>query len=614
MSSITRRVDPYLLLLLTLSLPALFPLFAPGYFYEAHDGRHSVFYQIMFDASFRNGALWPRWAMHHLQGYGYPTFVILAPLGFYLGELWVLLGAGFTQAAKLSWAAGVLISAAGMYRLLLHWAHAAPRRRGTPTLDLVRLAAMAGALLYVYAPYRLLDIYVRGALNESLLFLWLPWLFLAFDRLVLHGSAPGWNRRLALAMLLLAGTWLTHSFAILAVTPLLVAFLLFRLAWTAGRRPDWRALGARSLLAAAAGVGALLLCAVFLVPLLAESPLLDQQVYVSDTYNYRNHFVYWGQFFSPFWGYGYSDDPTGAGDGMSFQVGAVALVILLAGLAQVGRAHPTRALRLFLAVASLGVLAAMTPLSRPLWDAIPTLTVIQFPWRLLVLASFTVCAAAGLTLIHLLPAAQAPAPEQRRAAFALWAVALLAIYASSGYAAPALQPVEPWREDGRAVFRFEEQFPDMIVGSIWTTEPFTTSPMSDDYASPTYAEEHGRTSSLERLSILSGGGEVLEQRSAGSRFGGRVRLAADGVVRVNLLYFPGWQARIDGTPVPLRLSGPQGLVEVDVPAGEHDIEVRMGSTPARRTGSAISWGMMLVVAALLFRPRKKPDTEVTEGL
>ena len=88
------RLDGYLILLLVLSLPALAPLLAPGYFYDAHDGRHTVFYLSQFDASLRDGAWWPRWAMHHIQGYGYPTFLIQAPLGFYLGEVFVLSAPG----------------------------------------------------------------------------------------------------------------------------------------------------------------------------------------------------------------------------------------------------------------------------------------------------------------------------------------------------------------------------------------------------------------------------------------------------------------------------------------------------------------------------------------
>jgi len=95
-----RLPAPEMILLSVLSLLALAPLMLPGYFFAAHDGRHSVFYLVQFDAGLRDGALWPRCAMHHIQGYGYPTFIIQAPLGFYVAELFVLLGAGYTLAVK----------------------------------------------------------------------------------------------------------------------------------------------------------------------------------------------------------------------------------------------------------------------------------------------------------------------------------------------------------------------------------------------------------------------------------------------------------------------------------------------------------------------------------
>ncbi len=182
------RLDPYLILLLVLSGLALTPLFAPGYFYTAHDGRHSVFYLNMFDASIRDGALWPRWAMHHIQGYGYPTFIIQSPLGFYVAEIFMLLGAGATLAAKLTWAVAFLGSAWGMYRLTVHWLGTEDDE--SSGIDRARLAGLVAGLLYVYIPYHLAGIYVRGALNDTLLLAWYPWVFLAFDRLIAQGGVP----------------------------------------------------------------------------------------------------------------------------------------------------------------------------------------------------------------------------------------------------------------------------------------------------------------------------------------------------------------------------------------------------------------------------------------
>lgn len=591
-----RRFDPYLLLLLGLSLLALTPLSAPGYFYEAHDGRHSVFYQIMFDASLRDGAWWPRWAMHHIQGYGYPTFIIQAPLGFYLAEIFVLLGAGYTLAAKLTWTTGFLAGAWGMYRLVGGWlvGDDLPLPEGSATVR--RLAALVAALLYVFIPYHLVDIYVRAALNDTLLLGWFPWVLLAFDRLIQQGGAVGWPRRLAWAILTLGGTLLTHTFALISFAPLLVTFVFFRLGSQVTRGAG-RGLVVRTLLAGVGGVGGLLLCAAFLIPLFAEGPHLQQQVYVTNTYDFRNHFVYWGQFFSPFWGFGYSDDPQGGSDGMSFQIGLLALLLGFAALYLLwGRPHQ-RGLMLYLLGSTLLLLCVMSPLSQGLWEAFPPLGVIQFPWRLLALTALMVSALAGLAVWNLQSADQSSGGGLL--------VGMLVLFASAGYMQANLQPVEPWREDGRAIFRFEQEHPDMIAYTEWVQEPFQSSPMTKDYVAETYTENYSDNGVLERLAIIKGTGKVISNYSRGSSFGGVVQLDTPGTVRIHVLYFPGWQARVDGALVAHRVSDPHGLVEVDLPVGHHQIDLRMGSTPARRLGALISWSVLVGVLGLFILTERR---------
>lgn len=51
--------------------------------------------------------------------------------------------------------------------------------------------------------------------------------------------------------------------------------------------------------------------------------------------------------------------------------------------------------------------------------------------------------------------------------------------------------------------------------------------------------------------------------------------------------FPGWHVTIDGAPVTTELAAPEGLIVVLVPQGEHVVEVRFGSTPAR----TLAWGI-----------------------
>ncbi len=581
------RLDPYLLLLLVLALPVLAPLAAPGYMFDAHDGRHSVFYVQMFDASIRDGALWPRWAMHHTQGLGYPTFLIQAPLGFYVAEIFVLLGASITTAVKLAWLAGTLAGAWGIYRLTVYWLgdHAIADWRGVSAgetrLDGVRLAAVAAGLLYTYFPYHLVDLYVRAALADTLLLAWIPWLIYVFDRLLMLGSAPGWPRRLGVAALVLAGTLLTHAFALLSIAPLVVTLVIFRLA------QRWRQHGFpwhETLLAGAGGALALLIYAIFLVPLLVEGRYLDQQVYVSGGYDYRDHFVQVGQFLSPYWGFGFSDDPAGANDGMPFQLGLLQVVLAIAGLFTVRRAERARAEMGYLLAVGISLVFLMSPLARPLWDAVPPLAVIQFPWRLLALSGFVFSALGGLVLWNLLPSAL-PGVRPEGGLVVMGALAVLASYP---YIQANLSPVEPWREDGRAVYQFEREHPDMFGYTMWVTQPFTTTVLSAAYASPDYVEHHGDAPAEGRIEITAGEGTVTESYVGGSSAGGVVEMTTPGTVRVNVYYFPGWMVSVDGQPVEPGIDPTFAALSVDLPAGEHRIDARFGETPVRSGAMVVS--------------------------
>jgi Co/Zn/Cd efflux system component len=47
-----------------------------------------------------------------------------------------------------------------------------------------------------------------------------------------------------------------------------------------------------------------------------------------------------------------------------------------------------------------------------------------------------------------------------------------------------------------------------------------------------------------------------------------------------------------------------GVIAVDVPAGEHQIDARFGTTPARTLGAAISGLMLAGVLVLIFWPQR----------
>jgi hypothetical protein len=79
----------------------------------------------------------------------------------------------------------------------------------------------------------------------------------------------------------------------------------------------------------------------------------------------------------------------------------------------------------------------------------------------------------------------------------------------------------------------------------------------------------------------------------------RVVNQKDRLVRLQLFYFPGWTIHVDGRAVEAHPVEPAGIIEFDLPAGEHAVEARFGRTPTRLGSellSAASLGAALVVA------------------
>ena len=290
-------------------------------------------------------------------------------------------------------------------------------------------------------------------------------------------------------------------------------------------------------------------------------------------------------------------------NGMSFQVGLMALLLALASGYGLWRDRRQRSrhwqIEAFLLVISAAILFLITPAAASIWRLMPMVEVIQFPWRLLALSGFTLAALGGLAGARLLGKGLVEKSD-REVLGGGSVLALLVVFASLNFAAPEkLEPVEVWREDGRAVYQFEQQHPDMLGYTQWVEQPFTQSPITAQYAAPDFSNDK-----LDRLGIASGDGTVLYHYSRGHSFGGEVEMVSAGVVQIRVYFFPGWQVRMDGTLIPHRLSPPDGLIEIDVPAGRHRIDMRMGSTPVRTAGIAISGLTLALLVGLAVLGRR----------
>ena len=571
-----------LALLLVASLPVCWPLLLPGYL-DTHDGLFHLFRLVDFDRVFRQGEWYPRLAPNLALGYDYPVFNYYSPLGLYLGEGFRLLGLGYIDAVKACYLVGVVSGGWAMWL----WA------RDT----LPRAGAVLAGLAYIYLPYLLVDIYVRGSLAEALALSWLPLCLWTLNRLA---TRPG-VRSTGLAALAFGGLGLTHVVTTMLFMPVAVgwwplALVRAREAARAGggRLPLRRWLAVLPAAALVAGGTAF-----YWAPACFEREFVQTDRLVAAFFGYGEHFQPVARVVERSFAFDYGYDFL---NNVLFRLGLVQVALAVAGLG-VGLLA-SRALRreaLFWAATLLVAAFLLTNRSRVIWDSVPLLGYAQFPWRLLADARLASAAligllggAAPLLLGRLRGAGRLVLPAQAMVLVGVTAVlaasALLAL--RPAWLALAETEVQPWtiqrQEQDRKLFNatIGEYVPRWVELSPFE---FTALPAGTPPAGPTSVGLLGYGPTYYRL----------------------VTTAADQAPIVfDRFYFPGWRATVDGRETATRPSGPLGLLTVEAPAGQHEVEVRFGDTPVRSVAWAVTLASLAIggVGLAWARLRRHPPT------
>jgi hypothetical protein len=530
-----------------LALPAGVAL-CSDHLMAGHDALSYVARLVEFHENVRHGILLPRWAPDLSSGYGQPLLLFNPPLFYYVAEVWYLLGAGLALSLQLSALLFVGASAAGMYLL------------GTELFG--RRGGWLAAAAYVYAPYFLVDLYVRTAFAELAAFPFYAFTLYGFLRHARDGRA--WP--LAVGAFAYAGVLLTHNPSALLFSPLLLCVLALR-AWQAR---SW-ALAARSAAGVAMGLA---LSAFAWLPTMIERQFASLHRLLERYLTYTNHMVYPSQLLYSPWGYGQS--VPGRDDGMSFALGWPLLV--LAALAFVStRSAAVRRWQWVLAAALATYSFLMTPAALGIWGRLPLLQYVAFAWRML--------APAALCLA-LLVGSLGPSLAQKGGRWMAAALALV-VLPMVGHARPERYlPVDPAEWSPRAIaFR-----------GAWASTAFEYEPRWVKTWLPFRPDV---------LRVVGGKATVSGGRRSPIRLVATVTAAEDAVLEVGIYYFPGWEARVDGVPTPLTVDESTGVFRLRVPAGRHRVEIAFRRTWPRVAGEALSVLALIVLAALLLRSGRR---------
>jgi len=527
------------------------PLLLP----DLPDGHDAIVYPprvVEFHESVRHGDPLPAWAPDLSAGLGQPFFLFTPPL--------------------LHWAAEPAFAVTGDVALALRCALLALLLLGTWGMRLLG-REMAGeraswivAAAWVLAPYTLTDLYVRMALAEISALCVLPFVLLGLVRHARTGSP----RALALAALGTGLIGLAHQVTTLLAVPLLACIAL--VAALRARRPELLIDHATAFV-----IGALVAACSWL-PAMTWRDAVHLERAREGYFTLETHAIAAWQLVCSRWGYGYSQE--GTGDSMSFMLGVPQLAFALAAIALAWWLRQRRAVvtGLFAGVVVLGLL--MTTAGARVLDLVPALRFVQFPWRLLGLATPAVALLAGLGATLLEDAA----PLRWRRFVMPTALLILVAF---GY--PMARP------GGRLVLDPLAQAPEEIA------RRGTPATAREEMEPATVVE---RAVDAPLAEILDGDGEarLLERTPTRLVIEGH---ATSGRLALRLHDFPGWELDADAsskdavklTPDPIT-----GRARIRVPPGDFRVAIERRRTTSERAGLALSLLGLAAVAVLALAP------------
>lgn len=540
MELIKRILGKYIWFLVALFLiPSCWALFVPG-FYGASDDIHIAWLYELHKLVLM-GKFPPRFVPDLSFGFGYPLFNFVFPLPFYIAEIFHLIGLSLVDSIKALFFISIPLSFIFMYLLL---------RQFTSTS-----LSIAGAFLYVYAPYRAVDLYVRGAIGEIVSFVLLPLIFLSIIKL--KGSNLRW---MGIGPLALSSLLLSHNITAYMFLPFLALFFLIQFFLSTAKR----VFAIKSILMIFLG---LLTSIYFWLPAVVESGLMKYDT----VFKFADHYPTIAQLITPYWGYGAS--VPGPGDGMSFFLGVVPVLMIIVGflVAVTSWTRLKLEIKMILIwtfVSLSTVFFLMNYRSLFLWNNLPFLPYFQFPWRFLILTTFAI----PLLIIVF--------EKFRSKSMIAVVIIVLTLITSGSY----FRPQDfLGREDSYYLNRY---IPIPIASKEYleTREEYLRLPKNTQIRPyqnyPLVSAENGEVKRLLKLNDLDTKLEVNSENGT--------------LINYNKYFFPGWIATIDDQKSQIEVGKPFGQVVVNIPPGNHNVKIAFEETNFRKLLNAISLGGFLV--------------------
>jgi len=518
----------YLILTVILSLFTCYRLLRPGYFSMQDDTQ--IFRLQQFDQCLKDGQIPCRFIADGGLGYGYPLYNYYPPFVYALAEIFHLIGFSLINSIKLVFILGHITAGIGMFLLASSfWGN---------------YGGLLSAVLYLFAPYRAIDGYVRGALAEFIALSLIPFVFYFAKK-----------KKTNLLIISLTILFLTHNLFSLVTFPLLLIYLLLKKQY-------------KMLIPLAQS---LLLSAFFLLPAIFEKKYVTLHTITQGYFDYRAHFTTLKQLFlDRSWGFGAS--LWGPIDDMSFQIGWPHWFLFFVSILFAAKSKKKyKKLILLSTLVAIFCLFLTHNKSTFIWTTLPFMAYFQFPWRFLGPFVFILSFISGSILIK---------TKTKKIIFSLLSLLIIGlnlpyfkedIWYSKLTDKQKLDQPELIRQSGAGLKDYWPNF-----GSQF---PHTFAPSTPQSKENITVHSFSKTSHQAQLDTTVHSPTAL--------------------ITLPMVYFPNWQAFDQNqNPLTVDTSSNLGLIQLNLPPGKHQIQLKLKNTPIRTLANTIS--LVTLIATLIY--------------
>jgi len=528
---------------------AVWPLFVSGYF--THHDNLQIMRVFEMKKCFQDFQIPCRWVPDMGYGYGFPLFNYYAPFVYYLGAVLSFVF-GYIVSVKILFLLTFALSFFGIYLLVKEffgfW------------------AAFVSAVLFTYAPYRALDVYVRGDLAEIFSISLIPFIFYFVYKL-----SQKQDRRYFFGLVTsLSSFLLSHNVMVMLFSPLILVWVI--LLFLFKKNVNLKIVSFAIILS-------LGISSFFLLPAFFEKQLVQIESLTQKELNFRANFVKVGQlFWDRSWHYQASNPQQE--DTISFQVGwphwwflILSFPFLVLAFIKGKWLQEDFLFVLFLYFIFIASVFMTHNKSAFVWEGIPILRFTQFPWRFLSLSIFSSSIIGGYFISRL---------SNLRVDRLKWVSIFIVIFTI----------VLNYR-----YFRPERFFStsdkEILSGESWR---LMQKGAITDYL-PVGATVPETPAPLQ-LSNVDNNIVVSDFNRGTNNWSFFVKAEKEGKIEVPVFDFPRWEVDAGSQPLRYEVSG-EGFLVIDLPKGEYRVKGRLMDTPIRSFSNLVSLGSLLLFLVLI---------------